>query len=80
MNIIANLIAAADAQRNGKWFSGSSETVEGVGKINCYRDYSIRKAGMPLHFRTTWKLNGKVISQANLINVLASSVNHGAIA
>jgi hypothetical protein len=80
MNIITNLIAAADAQRNGKWFSGSSETVEGVGKINCYRDYSIRKAGMPLHFRTTWKLNGKVISQANLVTALASSAKQGVTA
>lgn len=71
MNTITNLIAAADAQRDGKWYSGSSVTVDGVGRINCYRDYSVRKAGVPNHARTTWKLNGKVISQANLAVALA---------
>lgn len=71
MTTLNKLIAEADAQRNGKWYSGSKLEIAGVGTVNCYRDYSVRKAGFPNHARTTWKLNGKVISQINLLKIVA---------
>ena len=40
---------------------------DGLGRIACYRDYSVRKNGYFAQVaRTNWKLNGKVIYAANL--------------
>jgi hypothetical protein len=71
MNNLQNFIKAADAARkeNSMW-SSSLTTIENVGEIICYRDYGVYKKGRPVIARSNFKLNGKVISAANLSNLL----------
>jgi hypothetical protein len=68
--ILQNMIQEADATRDqGKFYSASFKDIDGLGRIACYRDYSVRKNGyFAQTARTNWKLNGKVISVANLQN------------
>jgi hypothetical protein len=66
--VLQNMIQEADSTREKEEFSSASfKDVDGLGRIACYRDYSVRKNGYFAQVaRTNWKLNGKVISAANL--------------
>lgn len=71
MNNLQNFIDAADAARKEKSMYGTSITVvENLGEVICYRCYAIYKKGRPVDTRTNFKLNRKVISAANLSNLL----------
>ena len=71
MNNLQNFIKAADVARKEKsMYSSSLTTVENVGEVICYRDYGVYKKGRPSIARSNFKLNGKVISAANLSNLL----------
>lgn len=73
MNNLQNFIAAADAARKEKaMFSSSLTMVENLGEVICYRSYGIYKKGRPTDTRSNFKLNRKVISAANLSQLLAS--------
>ena len=71
MNNLQNFIKAADQARKEKsMWSGSVTTVENVGEVFCFRDYGVYKNGRPSIPRSNFKLNGKVISAANLSKLL----------
>jgi hypothetical protein len=71
MNSIQNFIKAADQARKEKsMWSSSVTTVENVGEVICFRDYGVYKKGRQSVARSNFKLNGKVISAANLANLL----------
>ena len=71
MNNLQNFIKAADAARKEKaMWSNSLTVVENVGEVICFRDYGVYKKGRPSVVRSNFKLNGKVISAANLSNLL----------
>jgi hypothetical protein len=71
MNVIQNLIKAADQARKEKSFhSHSSTIIENIGEVICFRDYGVYKNGYPSTTKSNFKLNGKVISVANLTKLL----------
>lgn len=69
--LLAQLVTDAAAKAEISQFqSGMATATTEHGEVVCYVDLTDKHYRKAQHFKTTWRLNGKVISRASLETVL----------